>query len=205
MKKITERQKKVLNFIERYQMKNGGSPTVREIREYLGVASDFGVVKHLRALEKKGFLCKDSSARGVKMLDKVRERLEAAQNILTIPVLGTIPAGGPVEAQSEVLDTFAIGEGMMRATENSFLLRVTGQSMIDAGIHESDLVLVDPNARVRHGDIVVALVDGENTVKRYMSEKGRIYLKAENPEYEDIYPQGELRVQGVVSGLVRSY
>ena len=139
------------------------------------------------------------------MLDSVRAQFEAAADLIRIPLLGTIPAGGPVDAEENILDTYEIGKGLMQAQEGAFLLRVTGNSMIDAGIHEGDMVLVYPEQNARHEDIVVALVDGENTVKRYMKERGKVYLKAENPEYENIYPREELQIQGVVTGLIRNY
>ncbi|MDP2624636.1 MAG: transcriptional repressor LexA, partial [Candidatus Peregrinibacteria bacterium] len=173
--------------------------------EHFGVSSDNSVLKHLKALEEKGYIEKDDTPRGIKLLSKIKEQLEAAANVACIPLLGTIPAGGAVEAEENILGTFEVGRGLMKTKTGSYLLRVTGSSMIDAGIYEGDMVLVSPEQNPRHGDVVVALVDGENTVKRYMNERGKIYLKAENPEYENIYPTQQLEVQGVVNGLIRNY
>ena len=205
MAALTPKQTKVLKFIERYQFKHGASPTVREMREYLGVSSDNSILKHLTGLKEKGYIKRDDTPRGIKMLASVRSQFEAAADLVRIPLLGTVPAGGAVASEEHILDTFEIGKGLMKSRAGSFLLRVSGNSMMDAGIHEKDMVLVVPGQSPRHGDIVVALVDGENTVKRYMEDKGRVYLKAENPEYENIYPTTELEIQGVVTGLIRNY
>jgi repressor LexA len=205
MQTLTEKQEIVFKFIEQYQFAHGASPTLREMREHLGVSSDNSVLKHLNALKEKGYIQKDDTPRGIKLLSSIREKLEAASDLVRIPLLGTIPAGGAVAAEEHTLDTFEIGKGLMKSQQGSFLLRVTGNSMIDAGIFDTDMVLVSPGQSARHGDVVVALVDGDNTVKRYMNERGKVYLQAENPEYENIYPQGELEIQGVVTGLIRNY
>jgi repressor LexA len=205
MNELTDKQAQVLQFIEEYQWEHGSSPTVREMREKFGLSSDNSILKHIKALVKKGYIEKDDTPRGIKLLDNVKQGLEMAADIVRIPLLGTIPAGGAVAAEENVLGTFEMGSGLMRMEGGCFMLQVTGSSMIDAGIFEGDMVLVNPKQLARHGDIVVGLVDGENTVKRYINDKGRIYLKAENPEYEDIYPLSELEVQGVVVGLIRNY
>jgi repressor LexA len=92
---ITEKQEAVLNFIEEYQLQFGKSPTIREMREHFGVKSDNSILKHLKALQEKGYLEKDDTPRGIKLLNSVKEKLDAATNLMKIPVLGTIPAGGP--------------------------------------------------------------------------------------------------------------
>lgn len=205
MKPLTPKQKKLLGYIERYQLKNGPSPTIREMREYFKVNSDNSILKHLIALEKKGYIQRDDTPRGIQSLESVRERMDAAADLIRIPLLGTIPAGGPVMAEENILGTYEIGRGLMPSDNGCFLLRVSGNSMIDAGIHEKDMVLVNPKKEARPEDIVVALVDGENTVKRYKERNGIPYLQAENPDYADIHPERSLEVQGVVVGLVRSY
>ena len=139
------------------------------------------------------------------MLASIREKMDIAAAVISVPLVGTIPAGGPVAAEENVLETYEIGKGLMPSSSGAFLLRVTGNSMIDAGIYESDMVMVAPNQPVRSGDVVVALVDGESTVKTYIKEGAKVYLQAENPEYENIYPTGELQIQGVVTGLIRNY
>ncbi len=204
-KELTHKQKMLLRFIERFQMEHASSPTFKEMRKYLKVVSDNAVLKHLEALEKKGKIIKGDTPRSIRALDSVKRKLEAATNLFNIPLLGTIPAGGPVMAEENVLAKYELAKGLMKVSEGCFLLRVTGNSMINAGIHEGDMVLVNPEKEAREGEIVVALVDGENTVKRYVREHGRVILRAENPDYADIHPEGSLQIQGVVTGLVRNY
>ena len=200
---LTEKQEALLNFIEQYQMENGSSPTLREMREYFGVASDNGILKHLKALEEKGKIQKDESHRGIKLLSAVKAKLNK-ENI-RLPLLGTVPAGGPVSSEEYVENWVEVGQDIIYRGKESFLLRVKGDSMIDAGIYEGDIVVVCTEMDAKVGDIVVALVDGGSTVKRYMSSEGQIYLKPENQNYGNIYPEGELCIQGVVTGLIRYY
>jgi repressor LexA len=202
---ITEKQEAVLNFVEEYQMQFGKSPTIREMREHFGVSSDNSILKHLKALQEKGYLEKDDTPRGIKLLNSVRERLEAASNVTRIPLLGTIPAGGPVLTEEHVIDYFEVGQDLLKKPDGSFALKVTGLSMIDAGILEGDFVVANRDINAKDGDIVVALVDGENTVKRYRNKNGQVWLEAENPDYNDIEPSEFLEVQGVVTAVIRMY
>lgn len=205
MEELTKKQAKLLKFIEKYQWEHGSSPTLREMREHFDVSSDNSILKHLTGLQKKGYIQKDDTPRGIKMLTSIREKMDVAAGIISVPLVGTIPAGGPVTAEENTIDTFDIGKSLMPINPGAFLLRVTGNSMVNAGIYEGDMVMVSPGERVRSGDIVVALVDGQNTVKRYINDKGKVFLQAENPEYENIYPTEELQIQGVVTGLIRNY
>lgn len=200
---LTEKQEALLNFIEQYQMENGGSPTLREMREYFGVSSDNSILKLLKALEEKGKIEKDEKHRGIKLLSNIKELLEKSS--LKLPVLGTIPAGRPVDSEEHVDTWMSLGEDQVIQGKQSFLLKVTGNSMINAGINEGDIVIVCADLEPKVGDIVVALVDGQSTVKTYVTRNGQAVLQAENPEYEDIYPETELCIQGVVSGLFRYY
>jgi len=200
---LTEKQEAVLKYIEDYQLKNGRSPTLREMREHFGVSSDNSILKHLKALEEKGFIKKDGSSRGISMLDNIKERLST--NFISIPILGFVPAGGPVLSEEHVEGYMNFSESDVFKPENSFILRVRGDSMIDAGIFDGDLVVACSAKEPRKNDIVIALVDNENTVKRYCRDGSRVFLKAENPDYDDIYPENELCVQGVVTALIRSY
>lgn len=202
---LTEKQEAVLRFIEAYQLEFGKSPTLREMREHFGVSSDNSILKHLKALENKGFLQKDDTPRGIGLLNSVKEKLEAAAQVTRIPLLGTIPAGGPVISDEFVLDYFEVGNDLLKKPQGSFALRVTGLSMINAGILEGDFVVANRDLRAKNGDIVVALVDGKNTVKRYRSKNGNVWLEAENPDYPDIHPDEFLEVQGVVTAVIRMY
>jgi repressor LexA len=204
METLSEKQEAVLKFIETYQLEHGSSPTLREMREYFGVSSDNSILKHLKALEEKGHIKKDDTPRGIKLLSSVKEKLDSTE--FKLPLLGMIPAGGPVLSEEYIEKWVNVGEDVVYKLKDSYLLRVIGNSMIDAGIFEGDILVVCGSLEPRTGDIVVALVDNQNTVKRYMKDShGQIYLKAENPEYDNIHPEGELCVQGVVTGLLRYY
>ncbi|MBD3270517.1 transcriptional repressor LexA [Candidatus Peregrinibacteria bacterium] len=200
---LTEKQEALLNFIEEYQMQNGGSPTIREMKEYFGVSSDNSILKHLKALEEKGKILKEDGARGIKMLNSVKDKINRGS--FSLPLLGTVPAGNPVLAEESVDERLNIGEDLVFDVNSSFLLKVTGDSMIDVGIYSDDIVVVAQNLTPRLGDIVVALVDNQSTVKTYMNDGERVYLKPENSNYENIYPENELCIQGVVTGLIRYY
>lgn len=202
---ITDKQQAVLNFIESYQLKFGKSPTLREMREHFGVSSDNSILKHLKALEEKGYLNKDDTPRGIGLLKSVKEKLDAVSNTSRIPLLGTIPAGGPVLSDEHVLSYFEVGNDFLKKPQGSFALRVSGLSMINAGILEGDFVIANQETTPKDGDIVVALVDGKNTVKRYRKKAHQVWLEAENPDYSDIHPDEYLEVQGVVTAVIRMY
>lgn len=202
---LTDKQQSVLEFIEKYQLEFGKSPTLREMREHFGVSSDNSILKHLKALEEKGHLNKDDTPRGIGLLQTVKDKLETASNMSRIPLLGTIPAGGPVLSEEHILDYFEVGNDLLKKPQGSFALRVTGLSMINAGILEGDFVIANRDLHPKDGDVVIALVDGRNTVKRYRTQNGRVWLQAENPEYNDIEPTEYLEVQGVVTAVIRMY
>lgn len=202
---ITTKQQAVLQFIEDYQMEHGKSPTLREMREHFGVSSDNSILKHVKALEGKGYLNKDDTPRGIGLLPAVKERLSAASKVSRIPLLGTIPAGGPVLSEEHILDYFEVGNDLLKRPTGSFALRVSGLSMINAGILEGDFVVANSEVKVKDGDVVIALVDGQNTVKRYRQKAGRVWLQAENPDYHDIEPTEFLEIQGVVTAVIRMY
>lgn len=201
---LTEKQEAVLEFIEKYQMEHGSSPTLREMREFFGVSSDNSILKHLKALEEKGFINKDDTPRGIKLLSSVREKLQSGE--FKLPLLGMVPAGGPVLTEEYIERWMNVGEDAVYRMKDSYLLRVKGDSMMDVGIYEDDILVVCGSLEPKERDVVVALVDNQNTVKRYMKDKdGRVYLKPENSNYDNIYPEGELCIQGVVTGLLRYY
>jgi repressor LexA len=203
MELLTPKQEAVLKYIEKYQLKHGSSPTIREMREHFNLSSDNSILKHVKALEEKGYIDKDDTPRGIKILDSVKKRLES--ETLKLPLLGFIPAGGPVLSEEYIDSWYDVGADVAQKQEGYFLLKVVGESMIDAGIFEGDIVIVNAKQQPKNGDIVVGLVDGANTVKRYMVSDNGPYLKAENQSYSDIYPEEELSVQGVVTGLLRYY
>lgn len=201
---LTEKQEAVLKFIEDYQLVHGKSPTIREMREHFNVNSDNSILKHLKALKEKGAIVKDDTPRGIHLLDSIKQKLSSPESV-NLPILGFIPAGGPVVTDEYVKGWINVGKDLAKTTEGHFLLEVTGNSMIDAGIFEGDLVLADSKKHPGNGDIVVALIDNENTLKRLIKKDGRVYLKAENKNYKDIYPAEELIIQGVATALIRQY
>ncbi|MFC1600328.1 transcriptional repressor LexA [Patescibacteria group bacterium] len=203
METLTEKQSAVLKYIEKYQLKHGKSPTIREMREQFNVSSDNSILKHLKALEEKGYIQKDDTPRGIKIFESVKKRLES--ETFKLPLLGFIPAGGPVDTEEYIEGWYDVGPDIAKGGKDTFVLKVRGESMIDAGIHDGDLVVVDGKKQAKNFDIVVALVDNQNTVKRYIKEGNKVYLHAENEAFEDIYPEGELLIQGVVTSLLRFY
>lgn len=185
-------------------MQNGKSPTVREMREHMKLKSDGFIIYLMRALEKKKAIEKDDTPRGIKLLSRVREKLRS--DVVQIPVLGYVPAGGPILTEEFVEDWVTMDEKSVKRPKDTFLLRVRGDSMVNAGIFDGDYVLVYAKADIKKGDIVIGLVDNENTVKRYMVDKNRRpYLQPENEQYKPIYPERDLEIQGKVIGLFRWY
>lgn len=200
---LTERQQSIYDFIQDYQCTHGFSPKIREIQDSFDIKSVNGVIKHLHALEKKGWIQRDNTPRGISLLEKVKCKLSS--NLLTIPIFGSIPAGNAQQLDEHVEGYHTIEAGAY-AKQDAFALRVRGESMIDAGIYDGDIVVAVPQKQPRVGDIVVALLDGESTLKRFMKDSnGNPYLKAENVAYPEMYPIGSLEVQGVVVSLSRQY
>jgi repressor LexA len=196
---LTDRQKSVLDFIQREQREKGITPSTREIQSHFGFASQTSVMQYIAALERKGFLSRQArKARAlITPIQKVR--------ITDIPIYGQIPAGMATLTDQDIeghvsLDTRSANLSKDRGT---FALRVRGDSMIGAHIVDGDVVILEQSRDVHNGDIVAALIDGETTLKRYVMEHGRPYLRAENPKYPDLIPARELRIQGVMVSLVR--
>lgn len=200
---LTDRQKSIYDFIEDYQMDHGCSPKIREIQESFEIKSINGVIKHLRALETKGWIERDNTPRGIKLFERARNKIQSS--LLSIPVFGSIPAGTPQNLDEYIEGYQTIDASLLGNSKDVFALFVKGESMIDAGIHDGDVVFA-AKKEPKFGDIVVALIDGESTLKRYMKDKnGSPYLKAENSTFPEIYPIHELEVQGVIVYLMRRY
>jgi repressor LexA len=196
---LTGRQRNVLDFIQREQREKGITPSTREIQNHFGFASQTSVMQYIAVLERKGFLSRNArKARSlVTPVQKVR--------ITDVPIYGEIPAGMSALTEEDIkghvsLDTRSANVSKSRGT---FALRVRGDSMIGAHILDGDIVILEQSKDVQSGDIVAALIDGETTLKRYVTEHGRAYLKAENPKYPNLIPARELRIQGVMVSLVR--
>jgi repressor LexA len=196
---LTERQKDVLNFIQKEQRENGITPSTREIQDHFGFASQTSVMQYLATLERKGFL--DRRARKARSLITPLQKVR----ITDIPIYGQIPAGMASLNEQAALGHVSLDAQTANISRNgrTFGLKVRGDSMVGAHILDGDIVILEPRTEVRNGDIVAALIDGETTLKRYIVERGRPYLKAENRRYPDLRPAQELRIQGVMVSLIR--
>jgi repressor LexA len=197
MKGLTDKQQRVLDFLRDCLHSNGIPPTMREIGAHFGF--NFPAARgHLKALENKGFIkLKAGVSRGIELLD--RQGPEA----LALPVAGEIRAGRPLLARQEIESRIYVDRNLFR-DENSFALTVIGDSMVEAGILDGDYVVVRPGAEVRHGQIGVALIGDEATVKRIEWADGMIRLVPENHTMEPVeFPESEVRILGRVTGVVR--
>ncbi|MEK7162138.1 MAG: transcriptional repressor LexA [Patescibacteria group bacterium] len=201
-KDITNRQKELLQFIIKQIREHNLPPSISEMAEYLKVKSKNGVAKLLDALKDQGFVKTSGKARGIKVLQTLGESLQ--KGLIAVPIMGNIQAGSPHLAEEQIEDWINLPQSMVKGRRDVFLLRVRGDSMINAGIFEEDLVIVRPTKEVKNNDIVVALLHDEATVKRFIQIKNRSYLKAENPDYKNIYPKEEWMVQGKVVGVIRN-
>jgi repressor LexA len=192
MQGLTDRQQQVLHYIRQSITERGYPPTLREIGAHMGIRSTNGVNDHLRALERKGYLTReDMKSRALRpcALDGATEPAEAGgvapanddhDNIVEIQILGRIAAGMPLYAEEHVLDTVRIERGMVRGGREVFGLRVTGDSMIEAGIFNGDYIFVRKQLTAQRGDIVVALIGDEATVKYYFPEKDYVRFQPAN-------------------------
>jgi repressor LexA len=198
MTDLTARQKQVLDFITSHLESHGFPPTLREIGGHLGVSGTLGVIKHLDALERKGLIHKTAgSSRGISVVGR--------RSVVTLPIVGTVRAGALQPAVEEIDGYLAVDEAMAR-TGDCFFLRVKGDSMVNAAIVDGDLALVRPQATAEKGEIVVAMINGEATLKRFYRERGHIRLQPENPAMEPIIVRkkdGDVTIVGKVVGVYR--
>ena len=198
---LTARQQQVLDFIQSHQRQQGVAPSLREIQAHFGLASPFGIQRHVDALTKKGALHR--------LAGKARGLLHPAHHpgtaLVRIPLYGVIPAGLPTAAEQEPDSHVSVDAASLGVRPNAklFALRVRGDSMLGANIVEDDVVFLTPR-EPRPRDIVAALIDGESTLKRFLVQRGRPFLRAENPRYPDLLPATELVIQGVMVGLLRT-
>jgi repressor LexA len=202
---LTQRQKEILDFISDYQRSHGIAPTHREIRDHFGYSSYGTVYKHLKLLQRKGFLHRDwNQKRGLELLRSVRGRPNWEAEV---PFLGLIAAGQPIEALPG-LETLAVPDQLFGGRpEDHYVLRVVGESMIQEGIHDGDFVVVLRRERAEAGEMVVALIGGvEATLKRFYPQGEKVRLQPANPNMQPIEVLAtEVQVQGVVVGLMRKY
>jgi repressor LexA len=204
---LTERQRQILDFLTSYVDAHGYPPTVREIGEAVGLASPSTVHAHLANLERAGLLKRDpTKPRALELTARERPQ-PAAEDVHRLPLVGEIAAGGPLLAEENVEDHLAVPETLARGDGEEFLLRVKGDSMINAGILDGDIVVVHRQPDARDGEIVVALAGqdesaDEATVKRFYREAGRVRLQPENDALEPIYAD-HVQILGTVTGVFR--
>jgi len=200
--RLTARQEQVLTIIQEAIARDGYPPTIREIGQQLGIRSTNGVNDHLKALQRKGYLTRsEAKSRAIVPVDCDPEWME-------IPLLGRIAAGAPILAVEHVEDTVRVDRFFLGRTSGEiFALRVVGESMIGDGIHDGDFIFVKKQPQAHRGEVVVAMIEGEATVKRYYPEGDRIRFQPSNPDMEPIYVlASEFRqtmILGVVVGLYR--
>jgi repressor LexA len=199
---LTKRQQEIFDFIKKHSAKYGYPPTVRDIGKAVGLASSSTVHAHLSNLEKIGLLRRDpSKPRAIEMLDRAAEGVKNLVKPNGLPLVGQVAAGQPVLAEENIEDYVDVPD-VAGGEDGEYLLRVRGDSMKNAGILEGDFVVVRPQDTAQDGDIVVALVGEEATVKRFFRENDHVRLQPENAAMEPIRSK-EVRVLGQVVGLLR--
>ena len=200
---LTKRQQEIFDFIRRYSAKYGYPPTVRDIGKAVGLASSSTVHAHLANLEKIGLLRRDpSKPRAIELLDRAVESVRGIVRGEGLPLVGSVAAGQPTLAEENIEDYVAVPE-IAGGGDGEYLLRIRGDSMKDAGILEGDFVVVRSQETAQDGDIVVALLGEEATVKRFFRESDHIRLQPENDALEPIRSK-EVKVLGRVVGLLRT-
>lgn len=205
MEDLSPRQKDVLDVIVSTIDQRGYPPTYREIGDQLGIRSTNGVADHVKALIKKGYLHKPSggAARVLQLMPKARMEREDA--VVTVPLVGRVAAGQPILADEAYERSIKLDRSLIRSGGNVFALRVRGDSMIEEGIFEGDLVIVQQETDIRDGDVVVALIDGEATVKFFFRERGHVRLEPAHPTMPPIIVDDthDLAILGRVIGVWR--
>ena len=209
MRYLTERQRDILNFIRDFQKERGVAPTHREICDHFGFSSYGTVYKHLSLLEKKGLIRRDwNQKRGVEVVEEKEEKREPKRDERSsareLPLFGYIAAGRPIDV--DVSDELITAPEHLTTRGENYVLKVRGDSMVDDGILDGDLVIVSRRERADNGEMVVANVNGEVTLKRLYREGERVRLQPANSMMHPIYAAArDVSVQGVVVGLMRRF
>ncbi|MBI5800624.1 MAG: repressor LexA [Verrucomicrobia bacterium] len=203
MSELTNRQRQIVEFIQRSRERSGMVPTQQEIADHFAFRSTNAVRQHLRLIRQKGFL--EASSGRARSLRIVSPLQRFRQRVADIPVFGSIPAGLPQERTQEAKGCVSIDIGTLnfKPTPRTFALEVRGDSMVGKHIVAGDLVVLEHGATPKPGDVVAALIDGESTLKTFLTRNGKPYLKAENPNYPDLLPAHELVIQGVLKLVIR--
>ncbi len=201
-KELTKRQQEIYDFIRKYSSTHGYPPTVRDIGKAVGLASSSTVHAHLANLEKLGLLRRDpSKPRAMELLDKAADAVKSVIKPNGLPLVGSVAAGQPILAEENIEEYVPVPD-IIGGDTGEYILRVRGDSMINAGILEGDFVVVRPQDTAADGEIVVALVGEEATVKRYFREADHIRLQPENDALEPIRSR-DVKILGRVIGVFR--
>jgi repressor LexA len=199
----TRRQQQILDFIQKVHRSTGVGPTHQEIADHFGFRSPNAVTAHLRLLRNKGVLTSEpAKARSLRVVSP----LEALRKpIVDIPLFGSIPAGFAENRQQEAIGCVSVDIGTIgiKPTTRTFALEVRGDSMIGKHIMPGDIVVLEHGMTPKPGDVVAALIEGESTLKTFMTQRGKAFLHAENPKYPDLTPASELVIQGIMIALLR--
>jgi repressor LexA len=212
---LTRKQSELLTYLSDHMQQHDVPPSFDEMRDALGLASKSGVHRLVSGLEERGYIRRLANrARAIEILKPVTvaaggvvtRAVETASNLVSLPLLGRIAAGTPIEALSDPTNHLEIPASMVGSGEH-FALEIVGDSMVGAGILDGDTVVIQRAETARHGEIVVALINQqEATLKTLLKEPGRVGLEAANPRYETRYfSTGEVEVQGKLAGLIRNY
>ncbi len=183
-------KEKIINFYKKYRR----MPGYKEIMDITGFKSKNAVYKLINKLVEAGIVTKDAKG-----------KLTPSKSLGEVPILGLVEAGFPSAVDEELTDTISIDEYLIPHKEATYILEVKGDSMIDAGIQEGDLVVVERKGSPKEGDIVIAEVDGGWTMKYFRKNGNQVYLQPANVKYKNIYPTEELKVAAIVKGVVRKY
>jgi repressor LexA len=206
MSTLSPRQQDILKFIENTQERQGLPPTIREIAAYFGFSSPNAALIHVQALREKGYLKSvPGRARTLQVMNPLGPKLTSRTRVVPVPIYGTIPAGQPIDTLQEnegcvLIDVDTLG---VKPSARTFGLKVRGDSMVGKHIVDGDIAIVEHGVQPRSGDVVAALIDGQVTLKTFVMQRGKPYLRAENPRYPNLLPQQELQIQGVMVALVR--
>lgn len=207
--KLTDRQQAILTFIEEYINSTGYPPTLREIGKKFEISSTFGVKRHLDALVKKGYLNIESNqSRALSIIDPIISKAaKFVDKMFEIPVVGRVAAGYPILAEENIEDHLVVDASFVKNNPECFGLKVRGDSMVNAGIFEGDTVLVNPQKNANNGEIIVALLGDEATLKRFEKQNNYINLIPENDNYEKItvMDREDFSIIGKVVGVFRLY
>jgi len=203
---LTDKQQRILAYLEDFHRLQGLPPTVYEVAEHFAIKPSTAFA-HLRALQRKGYLRRTSKARSLTLLKRPSPPPEPAP-LLAIPLLGRISAGLPLLSEQQIDETVHFDPSLLPpaiANRPLFALRINGESMRDAGIRDGDLIVARHQPTAEPGQIVIALVDGESTIKYYYPAHGRIELRPANPAFASRYcAPGEVQLQGVMAALLRT-